>query len=200
MKKIKINRNDFSLEDIERVANSINSGEVVVLPTDTIYGLSCLADSKKSVERIYRIKKRSKEKPMIVLVKSFCMLRKYCFLSKRQYQYLKDEMNKNNPITVILKKRKSTLKKLPQTGNSIAIRIPTGSKLLMAILKKINRPIVSTSLNFSGEVEIKNLKKLENYFKKTTPDLIVDGGVLLRKKASKVVDIRDIEKIEILRE
>ena len=93
MEIIKINLNDFSSDDVTTVAGRIREGKVVVLPTETVYGLSAIATSQSAIDKIYKIKKRTPEqqKHLISLVRSFCMIRKYCFLSKRQYDYLKKE-------------------------------------------------------------------------------------------------------------
>ncbi len=190
-------KGDYLVEVISRLKKQ----QVLVLPTDTVYGLSCLAFSKKAVNRIYKIKKRPENKPFILLMKSFCMLRKYCYLSQRQYKYLKEAINEKEAITVILKSRDTVPNYLRKNDGSVAVRIPVGSKFLIEILKKVDEPIVSTSLNVSGEAEKKSVNNISNYFKKfkNKPDLVIDVGKLNSNKPSKIVDIRNVDDIKILR-
>lgn len=60
MKIVKINKNNFTKTDVDFIADELKQGKVVVLPTDTIYGLHCAATNKKAIEKIYRIKKEIK--------------------------------------------------------------------------------------------------------------------------------------------
>lgn len=80
-----------------------------MLPTDTIYELSAIVTSKKAIRNIYRIKKRvpEQQKHLILLVKSFCMVRRYCYLSSKQYSYLKERWTEGRrALTVILRGRR----------------------------------------------------------------------------------------------
>ncbi|MDD5652284.1 MAG: L-threonylcarbamoyladenylate synthase, partial [Candidatus Moranbacteria bacterium] len=171
MKIIRLDLKNFSSKDIETISSELKRGKVLVLPTDTIYGLSALAENKEAVEKIYRIKKRDWNKPLVTVMKNFRMLRDYCYLSRRQYDFLKKELSKTRPVTVILKGRKNLPEYLSDKEGGVAVRIPAGSEFLMNILKKVGRPLVSTSLNVSGEKELTNLNRLEEYFKSTRPEL-----------------------------
>jgi len=199
MKIISLNLKKFSSEDIEIISSELKKEKVLVLPTDTIYGLSSLATSERAVDKIYNIKNRSKAKPLIVLVKSFCMIREYCYLNQCQYDFIKKELAKNVPITVILKSRNNLLSCLLGEDGGMAVRIPKESNFLMEVLKNIDKPLVSTSLNISGKKSLENLDNLEKYFKKEKPNFVIDVGKLLEQKPSKIVDLRDANNIKILR-
>jgi len=110
MEVIKIDLDNFSKKDIELITEEMRKGKVVVLPTDTIYGLSAIATSKKVIRKIYRVKKRKlkHQKHLILLVKSLCMVRRYCFLSKKQYDHLKKRwIRGERALTVILRGRRN---------------------------------------------------------------------------------------------
>lgn len=200
MLKIRIDQDNFSKEDINFIAKEILAGKIAVLPTDTIYGLSVLATNREAVERLYQLKNRPREKSFIVLVKSFCMLRKYCFLNKKQYDFIKKAQLNNKPLSVILKARAGKLEYLfDKNNNSLAVRIPLGSDFMMSLIKKVNQPIISTSVNLSGKEEMEKISNLENIFNKKDIDLVIDSGSMSKKKASTVVDLRDIDNIKILR-
>ena len=210
MQTIKINKNNFTKSDIEFVANELKQGKVFVLPTDTIYSLHCVATNKKAIDKIYKIKKIKKKRSLLVLVKSYCMLRDYVFVSKKQDQYIraiwtsttksaqdKKYLRKKRPTTFILKAREKLPKEIYGKDNSLAVRLPKND-FLIKIITRLNVPLISTSFNISGQ------EYNENFlikFKKSqvNPDMIIDSGKSKNNKGSRIIDIRDINNIKIIR-
>jgi len=196
---LKTSLNKISEEEINIIVDSFLRGMVVAYPTDTIYGLGCVATDKDAVKKVYKAKKREKDKPLIILVKSYCMLKKYCFVSKRQDEYLRKVWAPGEkPTTVILKHRGLLPEELTGSLDSVAVRLPQ-NEFLVKIIKKINFPIASTSLNISGGKEISDLKDMNKNFGKNSIDLVVDVGQSFAQKPSRIVDIRDINEIKIIR-
>lgn len=206
MKIIKIDLENYTKENIKLIAQELKNGQVVVLPTDTVYGLSAIVASQKAIDKIYKIKKRTskQQKHLILLVKSFCMLRRCCYLSKKQYDYLKKGWAKNRALTVILKgrdimnKNGDKTKEIISDDEGIAVRLPR-NRFLLDLIKMINEPIVSTSLNITGEDDLKDITKVDEYFKKTKPDVVIDAGILPKRKLSKLINLMDINNIEVIR-
>lgn len=195
MKTIKINQKNVDEEAWEIIIGYLKRGKIIVYPTDTIYGLGCMAADEKAIKRIIRIKKSPLNKPFIILAGSYCMLKKYCYLSQKQRNYLNTVWP--GPVTVILKSRGILPKILSGDQAGLGIRLPK-NKFLTTMIKKAGTPIVSTSLNIHGQKYIQNLKQAKNIFNKEKPDLIIDGGKSL-SKPSKLIDISDIKNIKILR-
>jgi len=208
MNYLKIKLDEITKDKIELIANYFKAGKVIAYPTETIYGLGCIASDKKAINRIYNIKKRDKNKPMLVLVKSYCMLKKYCFVSAKQDKFLRTFWIKKDqnlqkdilPTSVILKSRGLLPKELLGSDNSIAVRMPTQSEFLIQILKRVDTPIVSTSLNISGQKVLSKIGDLEEYFGKNEIDLVIDAGKIANKKSSRLIDIRDMDDIKVIRE
>lgn len=75
MIQLKVNLNKLKPATINLVADFLQNQQVVVLPTDTISGLSCLADSTAAIKKIYRIKKRDQKKPLLILISDFKWLK-----------------------------------------------------------------------------------------------------------------------------
>ncbi len=199
MKIIKLDLNNFSSKDIEEISEEIKKGKTVVLPTDTIYGLSALANNNKSVEKICDIKNRDRRKNLVTVMKSFCMVRKYCYLSQKQYDFIKENFKKDRPTTVILRGRDTLQKYLMDKEGGVAVRIPMGSDFLIKVLKKVDEPLISTSLNMSGKKELISVDNIDNYFTSSVkPDIVVDAGEI-SGKASRITDIRNMNDIKILR-
>ncbi|MFA5155187.1 MAG: L-threonylcarbamoyladenylate synthase [Patescibacteria group bacterium] len=186
---------------IKIVAGALGSGQVLVLPTDTIYGLSCRADDARAVRRIQRLKGRSGKKPFIILVSSLAMLRKYAVISEQQSKQLaKIWRSGSRPTTVILAARQPTALALDLVDGSLAARLPK-SEFLIKIIKTIKAPIVSTSLNRSGQTNIRDPRQLAAYLPiwQQRLDLVVDGGICRRRRASRIIDLRDSRAPRLLR-
>jgi tRNA A37 threonylcarbamoyladenosine synthetase subunit TsaC/SUA5/YrdC len=73
-------------------------------------------------------------------------------------------------------------------------------ELLTKIIKGLDAPLVSTSLNISGKDDIYSLEGIEDYFKKDKPDIVIDAGLVKKRKASRLLDIRNIKNIKVIRE
>jgi len=210
MREIKVDLNNIKKEEIQEIVDSFLRGETVAYPTDTVYGLGCISTNRKAIEKIYKIKKRKEALPFIILVKSFCMAKKYAKISKKQDNYLRNVWPSsisteavlknavNSPKTVILESRGIIPKNAVGKDNSLAFRLPNND-FLSKILKKVNLPIVSTSLNISKQKPLEDIVEIESYFKGLKPDLVVNGGKLKTRKISSIFDIRDINNIKKIR-
>lgn len=211
MKKLKINLKDYTKQDIDAIVASLMRGEVIAYPTDTVYGLGCIATNRTAVKRIHKIKRRDSGKPLLVLIKSYCMLNDLCKITTKQEKYIRsiwppttrsagnpEYKHKKKPTTFILRSKGVLPKEILGVAGSLALRLPKND-FLITILKRINAPLVSTSLNMSGKKNIETMDKIEDYFTIYKPDLVVDAGRLPKKKPSSIIDIRDIDDVKILR-
>lgn len=191
-------------KDRELVISRFKKGDVGVILTDTIYGLSCLADNFLSVNKIYRIKNRSKNNSFIFLVSDFLMLKKYFLISKDQEIFLRKNWLDNNlrPTTFILDVKDGFKKKfgIKQCGG-VAVRLPKND-FLVKIIRSLGLPLISTSCNLSGQKEINNLREIISLFKfnKYKPDFLVNyNKTRPRKKSSRIIDIRELPVIKLIR-
>ena len=131
---------------IKEVAKAIKNGQVVVCPTDTVYGLVCDATNKKAVEKIFKIKKRPKAKPLPIFVKDIKMAKKFAKIDKKQEIFLRKVWP--GAVTVVLKSRKK---------GTIGIRI-SNNELVLDLVKHIG-PLAESSANISGKPASKNIKE-----------------------------------------
>jgi len=206
METIKIDLKNIKKEDIALVVKYLKKGRVVVLPTDTIYGLHCDANNPDAIQEIYKIKKITRQKPLLILTDSMVMLEKYCYLNRNQKEIInKTIKQKKRPETVVLKSRKILPPEINNGLDSQAVRflpeLPSspGADFIRAVIKKLGTPLASTSLNISGKGPLDNLKSVSRYFKADKPDLAVDAGKI-KGKPSRIVDFRDENKIKVIRE
>jgi len=176
-----------SLKNIKYFVASLKKGRVLVLPTDTVYGLICDATNKKAVNRIYQIKDREKHKFVPIFIKDIKTAKNICFISGSQEKLLKKHWP--GRFTFILNRRKSIKKIYGIEKKTIALRIPKNN-LIKILLEKINKPLVGTSANISGKPASGKIQDIIEQFKnsKNQPDMFIDGGKLLGK-SSKIIDL-----------
>jgi L-threonylcarbamoyladenylate synthase len=134
--------------EILKANEVLKKGGIILYPTDTVWGLGCDATKIKSVERIFKIKKRPETKGFIVLLDQF----------EKLYDYVEsvpdiaaDLVNSfDRPLTVIYPKARNLAKNLLHPDGSVAIRI-VRNEFCKNIISLFGGPIVSTSANISGE-------------------------------------------------
>ena len=135
-------------KDIEQCLFVLRSGGIILYPTDTVWGIGCDATDEKAVERIYKLKKRSVNKAMIVLVaEDRDVLRYVANPDSKVFEYLEQA---TKPTTVIYQGAIGLAENLTGKDGSIAIRI-SQDVFCRHLLKRFRKPIVSTSANISGE-------------------------------------------------
>ena len=169
----------------------LKEGAIGVIPTDTLYGICTSVFSKKSVEKIYKLRKRNPNKPFIILISSLDDLKKF---GVRLNPWQKKILEKMWPgkISVILK-TSGDFYYLHRGTGSLAFRLPK-QKLILDILK-ISGPVVAPSANWEGYMPAKNISEARKYFHSQV--FYLDRGNLFSKPSS-LIELR--EKIKILRE
>lgn len=177
----------------------IKRGQVIASPTDTVYGLLADATLDKAVEKVYRIKRREKNKPLPVFVKDINMAKKLAHIDKDQEEFLKEVWPGRTTVVLKKKGRNGVSKIVTANKKTIALRIPD-HKLVKEMLEEVNRPLTGTSANISGKGYFVKIKEVLNDFEKEEmrPDLIIDGGNLTKSCPSIIVDLTK-KKPKILR-
>lgn len=167
---------------INIIAERIKQGEIGVIPTDTIYGIVCSAFNKNSVEKLYKIRKRSKDKPMIVLIGSVNDLKLFNI----------DAIVKNWPEKTSIVFDCNDFEYLHRGKRSLAFRLPHNKDLIDIL--KISGPIVAPSANIEGGKPAENIKEAKSYFGDKI-DFYLDVGTI-KSKPSKIIYLNN----EIIRE
>jgi len=184
---LKINKRNFK-KIIETAVKLIKQEKVIICPTDTVYGLVADAGNKRSVEKVFLIKKRAINNPAPIFIKDIKMAKKFAHINKRQQEFLKSVWP--GKVTAILKRKKTKIKIYGINKDSIALRIPN-FKPINFLLEKLHKPLIGTSANVSGKPASGNFKKVMSQFKdkKFQPDLIIDAGNLKPGKPSTILDL-----------
>jgi L-threonylcarbamoyladenylate synthase len=159
---------DFE-KDIEQCLLVLKTGGLILYPTDTVWGIGCDATDAEAVERIYKLKKRSDEKAMIVLVAGEKDVLNHVAAPDLQvFDYLEKT---KKPTTVIYDGAIGLAENLTGKDGSIAIRI-CPEPFCRQLIKRFRKPIVSTSANISGEPVAENFAAIAGDIKKNV-DYIV---------------------------
>ena len=182
MKIIKENK-----ENVEEVVTALRNGAVLVMPTDTVYGLVCDANNEKAIEKIFGIKKRNRSEPLPIFVRDIEMAKEYAIIDEKQEEFL----NKNWPgaVTVILESRDS-LPELVTKNETVGMRMPKYD-FLNLVLENFGKPLAQTSANISGEPATTEIKQALDQFngQAAQPDLVVDAGDLPKADPSAIFDL-----------
>lgn len=177
----------FSEEFFPTFSSSLTEGKVIILPTETSYGFSCNAFSTRGLEFVEFLKGRT-QKPFIILFPDFTEAEKFVFLPPLFNEYFL--RSKNEPISLLLKKRDTFPKNFFPQESHVAIRVPT-SFLLRKFLKEHNSPIISTSANRTGEPPLFDPKKIVETFGKEENLLLANGGLLPKRNPSLLIGEKD---------
>ena len=171
-----------------KIVEALNEGKVILYPTDTIWGIGCDATNPEAIKRVYNIKQRSYDKPMIILVGDVDMLREYT--EDVNVRLMKQILEFDEPTTIVYPKAINLPDILLEEDGSIAIRI-VKHDLMTEVLNLFGKPIVSTSANLSGEPFPQNFNAIGDELKSMV-DYIVDyddSGEPQNKKPSAIYTI-----------
>lgn len=140
-------------EDILKAVEVMKKGGVILYPTDTVWGIGCDATNFEAVKRVYEIKQREDSKALICLVDSEVRLQRY---SRDVPDVALDLLTlATKPTTVILDGVTNLANNLYAEDGSVGIRI-TKEEFSKQLCYRMQKPIVSTSANISGEPAAQN--------------------------------------------
>lgn len=161
---------------------------VIIFPTDTVYGIGCPIFDVEGIDKIYEIKKRSKDKPLACLFSNIEQMEDICYLDSNAIKLINKYLP--GPLTIIVKAKDKLVEKIGY--KTLGIRIPN-NKIALSILDKYG-PMLTTSVNDSGEEPINEYKKIKEKYNDLV-DEIYDNNEELSKVSSTVISLVDGFKI-----
>ena len=186
--------------DVRRIADALRDGEVVILPTDTLYAFACSMEHKAAVETIARLKGfKIKQAKYSMLCASLSQASEYYrAIDRETFALLKRCLP--GPYTFIMEASGNVPRNYQNSNKTIGIRVPDNG-IVRAVIEELSMPLIATSVRPIGEED----GEVENY---TDPDLIhdrfgskvalvVDGGIA-DAEPSTVIDCSD--GIEVVRQ
>lgn len=173
---------------------SFKNEDILVMPTDTIYGLLGLALNQRVVERIYEVKERTPDKPFIILINK---LDDIALFGIKLNSYQENFLNKIWPakISVVLKGVGEKFHYLSRGGDTLAFRMPPKQDLL-DLIGKVG-PLVAPSANTSNHPPAKSIQRALSYFDGKI-DGYIDGG-FIDDKPSTLIELGE-NNFKVLRQ
>ncbi len=135
-------------EKIGRVADILNSGGVVAIPTETVYGLAASATDNAAIDKVFEAKGRPQDNPLIVHIANMDMLEQVA-ADIPDVAYRLAELFWPGPLTMVLKKGKSVCENVSRGMSTVALRMPS-DEIARQIIATSNLPIAAPSANISG--------------------------------------------------
>ena len=182
----------LNTEEINEIVECITSGGIIALPTDTIYGFSCLATDNNAISRLCKLKERDDGKQFILLVSSKFDLSRLVSLSEDTKRFVAEHTPNN--LTMIVNKSSAVqladIFELP----TLAIRIPNNA-FLEAVLEKVGY-MVSTSCNLQGEPFLNDYKSIMSAFPSIDAIVKAESNIA---SPSTIVDLTS-EEIKVVRQ
>jgi L-threonylcarbamoyladenylate synthase len=185
-----------ALENLSAAVQVLKGGDVIVFPTETLYGLGADALNDAAVEKVFQLKGRDPRNPIPVLVADQKMLHTLVAKIPTVAQKLMDRYWPG-PLTLVLPGRKNIPKPLCNPTGGIAVRI-SSQPIAALLIKGLGRPLTATSANPSGKEPARTLQEAKTYFADRV-ELFVDGGTLTSKSGSTVVEVIE-DNVKVVRE
>lgn len=188
MKRVAITDPDSYLAGMVEALRLLRQGGVVVVPTDTVYGLIADATNDEAVRRLFKIKNRPLAKAVPVFVSSLAMAKQVAFVDARTERAL--EQIWPGAVTTILPVRAVVSAAVTAGRSTVAVRLPEHA-VPVSLVEKLGRPIVGTSANISGEPPAHSAEALMASFRGRLfkPDLVLDSGELPVVPPSTILDL-----------
>jgi len=176
---------------LARAAQVLRGGGIVVMPTDTVYGLTCGITHHDAIRRIYKLKDMDPKKPLSVLVSDMSMVGRFAKgVSTPAYRLLKRVLP--GPYTFIFEASPEVPKIMLRKRRTIGIRMPD-NPIALALLEEMGEPLLSSSIRDPEHDFVNNPDEIEKSLGSDV-EMVIDGGILL-PVPSTVVDLSGDEPV-----
>src|SRR5574343_105213 len=171
--------------NIQKAASFINAGDVVAIPTETVYGLAASILSEKGIQKIYQLKGRPNNNPLIVHVASIEEISKWVEVWPEKAKILADAFMPG-PITLGMPKSNKIPHYVTSGQDTVGIRVPN-HPLFVELLKSLPAPLAAPSANPSNATSATQAKHVVSYFKNKDLPYVLDGGACTNGLESTIV-------------
>lgn len=184
--------------EVDEAVRVLREGGIILYPTDTVWGLGCDATNAEAVDRIYRLKRSENKKSMLVLCASADMVARY--VNRAPGIAFEVMEMATSPLTLILPGATGVAANLIPDEGTLGIRVPD-HEFCRRMLGALQRPVVSTSANISGEATPAGLQEVSRE--------IIDGVDFVvnprfegkpTRKASSIIAFGEGGEVRIIRE
>ena len=176
----------LKLDQLDFLAGELKAGKVAAIPTDTVYGIAAVMKNPAAIEKMYSIKKRPKNKPLIIFVKDPHDVEDFV---EELPPFGIDLMERFWPgaLTIIFSAGEGLPQGVTAGLDTIGVRMPD-NKLVLEILKKVKEPLAVTSANISGKRDLTSAADVERELGSEL-DYILEGDIKKSPGVSTIVDV-----------
>ncbi|XP_029102184.1 threonylcarbamoyl-AMP synthase isoform X1 [Scleropages formosus] len=183
---------------LEITAKALKEGEVVAVPTDTLYGLACLAQNSEAIKKVYDMKGRNGKKPLAICVGEIEDIYRYCKVTVPE-SLLRDLLP--GPVTLVLERSETLNEDLNPFTPLVGVRIPD-SGFIRQLSQMCGEPLALTSANVSSHRSTVAVHEFRDLWPRL--GLVVDGGQIgdrspQSRLGSTVIDLSVPGKYRIIR-
>jgi L-threonylcarbamoyladenylate synthase len=177
--------------DLDRAARAVRAGELVVYPTETVYGLGADALSPAAVERVFERKGRDRDKPLSMAVPDVDTALAYVSPTDREKRFMREFLP--GPVTVVVPRRETVPDVLTAGRDRVGIRVPDHD-LARRVTALADRPVTATSANRSGTGSVRRVDGLDSAIREACA-VVLDTGETAGGESTVV----DVGRGELLR-
>lgn len=183
-------------QEIKNCLEVLLNGGLILYPTDTVWGIGCDATNPEAIKKVYQLKQREDNKALICLAADDRMLKKYV---KEVPQVALDIIEiANKPTTIIYDEAQNLAPNLISNDGSIAFRIPDDD-FCYWLMRKFNKPIVSTSANISSAPTPQSFKEISPAILKGVDYVVNLHRDKICKNPSSIIKLSNNGTVKVIR-
>jgi len=179
---------------IQKAIEALENGQLIIYPTDTVYGIGCSINNKSAIENIYRLKGKSKFDPMSIVCSSIRQASNYVKISNHAYKILRRCFP--GPYTFILEATREIPRLMLSKRKEMGIRIPD-NRVAIETVNVLGHAILNTSVNIEGNEILNNPDAIADRFYRRV-EIMLDGGILPDAEESTVISLVN-DSLEVIR-
>jgi len=191
---LKINPHNPQPRLIQKAVAILRDGGIIAYPTDTFYGIGCDITQKKSVEKIYQMKQRTKAKPFSFICSDLKNISYYAKVSNYAYKTMKRLLP--GPYTFILEGSRPLPKIMVSKRKTAGIRVPD-HRICLELVRELGNPIISTTATSPDKTVLDDPSFIAEHYRQQV-EAVIDGGPVPSRPSSVISLIND--EPEIIRE
>lgn len=182
--------------ELKKALEHLKAGNIILYPTDTVWGIGCDASNEDAVKKIYKLKRRADSKALICLVADDRMLSRY--VEKVAPAALDIVQIADSPITIVYDRPTNVATNLIADDNTLAIRIPD-NEFCYQLMRRLNGAVVSTSANISGEPTPRDYQEISEEILKGVDYIVNLPSEKKNVKPSSIIKISNDGVVKIIR-
>jgi tRNA threonylcarbamoyl adenosine modification protein (Sua5/YciO/YrdC/YwlC family) len=169
--RIEVNAAHPEPRKIQRAVAALEQGDVIVYPTDTLYGIGCAMGQKRAVDRIYHLTGKDESQLLTLVCADLSGVSRYAVVENTHYRLIKRLLP--GPYTFILPATREVPRMLLSKRKTVGLRLPDHA-VAQALVHALGRPLISTSASYRGEEPLNDPAEIAARFRGI--EIVLDVG------------------------